>query len=62
MMKMGRGMREELVFYCCFLPVYGGVVSLSFSHVHCLPFTGTDVISHSLSVHPLLFIVLSHAF
>ena len=55
MMKMGRGMREELVFYCCFLPVYGVVVGLSYGHVHCLLFTVTDVISHSLSVHPSLF-------
>ena len=62
MMKMGRGMGEELVFYCCLLPVYGVVVGLSFCHVHCLLFTETDVISHSLSVPPSLFIVLSLAF
>ena len=61
MMKMGRGMREELVFYCCFLPVYGVVVGLSYGHVHCLLFTVTDEF-------PILFlftlhfsIVLSHA-
>ena len=51
----GRGMGEELVLYCCFLPVYGVVVGLSYGHVHCLLFTVTDVISHSLSVHPSLF-------
>ena len=35
---------------------------LCYGHVHCLLFTVTDAILHSLSVHPSLFDALSHAF
>ena len=41
--------------------MYGVVVGLSYGHVHCLLFTVTDVVLHSLSVYPSLLIVLSHA-
>ena len=35
--------------------MYGVVVGLSYGHVHCLLFTVTHVVLHSLSVYPSPF-------
>ena len=41
--------------------MHGVVVGLSYGQVNCLLFTVPDVMLHSLSVHPSLLMVLSHA-